>query len=166
MNKQTKFIFDNVVNDPKVFSILNIGYRDESDPTLMINTLGEGKTWTVLEVFHENCETMKKHGMDVIEMDVRDIKNIDRKFDAIIWLHGPEHIMWEEFLECRTDIENKANHLVVYQAPIGVYPQDALYDNPYEKHVSTLYSSMFSDLGYKTEEYGIDEPTFSAWIYT
>jgi len=173
MNGQTKFIIENVVNNPEIKSVLNIGYRESSDPHIMNQIISEGKSWSVLEVFPENCREMERKGYDVIEMDVRNIKELDRKFDAIIWLHGPEHILWEDFNNYRSDVESKARKLVIYQAPIGEYAQGELYENPYEKHISTLYSFMFDELGYNTMNHTheedknavIGEKTFSAWVY-
>lgn len=165
MNGQTKFIFDKIVNDPKIKSVLNIGYRHTSDPTIKNACESKGKTFTILEVFSENCKFMRYYGMDVIEMNVLDIGKLNRTFDAVIWLHGPEHISWEDFKKCRQDIESKANHLVIYQAPIGEYPQEELYGNIYEKHISTLYSSMFAELNYNVFDHTEQgERTFSAWI--
>lgn len=97
-------------------------------------------------------------------MDVRNINQLDQKFDAIIWLHGPEHILWNEFLLIKDDIEKLSNYITIYQAPEGEYPQDDIYGNPYERHVQTLYQSMFAELGYETNnfiQYG--EKTFSAY---
>jgi len=165
MNGQTQLIFDKIVNNKFVKSILNIGYRHTSDPTIKNACERLGKSFSVLEVFSENCNFMRQYGIDVIEMDVINIKNMNRNFDAIIWLHGPEHISWDNFLSCRHDIESKANKLIIYQAPIGLYEQDALYGNPYEKHVTTLESKMFKDLGYMTMDHNQNgEFTFSAWI--
>ncbi len=165
MNGQTRFIFDKIINDDNIRSVLNIGYRHTSDPTIKNACESKGKTFTVLEVFPDNCNLMRRYGIDTIEMNVLDIKNLDRTFDAVIWLHGPEHISWVDFDKCRKDIESKAKQIVIYQAPIGEYPQDELYGNPYEKHISTLYSSMFEELGYSVFDHTENgERTFSAWI--
>jgi hypothetical protein len=165
MNGQTKFIIDNIVNNSKIKTILNIGYRHTSDPTIKNLCEKNNKIFSVLEVFPDNCKFMRLMNIDVIELNVIDIKTITRQFDAIIWLHGPEHIKWDEFLKCRLDIESKANKIVIYQAPIGNYPQEELYGNPYEKHVSSLTSNMFKELGYQTMDHDKDgEFTFSAWI--
>lgn len=165
MNGQTKFIFDKIVFNPNVRSILNIGYRHTSDPTIKNACEMLNKRFTILEVFHENCEYMRNLGMEVIEMDIRNIKNLNRTFDAVIWLHGPEHISWDDFLSCRHDIESKSRNITIYQAPIGEYIQDELYGNPYEKHISTLTGSMFKELGYEVVDHDQNgEFTFSAWI--
>lgn len=171
MNGQTRFVLQKLKND-NIKTILNIGYRVSSDHTIMNEVVNAGKKWTILEVWKDNCDYMRSSGLDVIECDVRNIKSIDRNFDAIIWLHGPEHVTWKEFLLCRKEIENKSNVLTLYQCPIGEYPQGALYDNPYENHVSTIFPNMFSDLGYDVIEhvYGkdefalVNESTVSAFI--
>ena len=169
MNGQTKFIMDELAV-PKIKTVLNIGYRISSDHTIMKHVTSMNKAWTVLEVWKENCDYMRSAGLDVIEADVREIKNIARRFDAVIWLHGPEHISWEDFLQYREDIEDKSNIITVYQCPLGNYPQDDLYGNPYERHVSTLHPHMFRDLGYEVHEHvpgkdvhaHVDERTISA----
>lgn len=166
MNRQTRFVYDKLINDQDIQSVLNIGYRNGSDPTIKNACEASGKTFTVLEVFPDNCKTMRDQGMDVIEMNVLDIHSMNRMFDAIIWLHGPEHITWDQFVLCRKDIESKANKLVIYQAPVGEYPQGVLYNNPYEQHVSILYPELFEELGYSVEHYSeFGEPTLSAWTY-
>lgn len=165
MNEQTKFVYDQLIKNDTIKSILNIGFRFDSDKTIMNQCIKNNKSWTILEIFKPNCDDMFKNGLDVICDDVRNIKNINKNFDAIIWLHGPEHILWEEFLNIRHDIESKANKLVIYQAPIGLYEQDEMYGNIYEKHVSSLTSNMFSELGYKTINHDKNgEMTFSAFL--
>lgn len=166
MNNQTQFIYDKVIKDIRVKSILNIGYRWDSDPTIMNYAITNNKTWSVLEVFEQNVEDMRKQNIHVYCLNVLEIDNIRENFDAIIWLHGPEHIVWDQFLNVRGKIEQKSNYITIYQAPIGEYPQDEMYGNIYEKHITTLYPEMFSSLGYETlnhEPYG--EKTFSAWKY-
>lgn len=167
MNSQTRFVYDKVVEDPTIKTVLNIGYRHDSDPTIMNYLLSRNKKWTVLEIFQPNVDTMLQYGIDAFCMNVLDIATLDKTYDAIIWLHGPEHITWDQFLNVRHDIEKKANVLTLYQTPLGEYPQGELYDNPYEKHVSSLYPEMFSKLGYDVLDHSpYGEPTFSAWKYT
>lgn len=164
MNSQTKFVHDKL-SPKEIKTVLNIGFRNDSDKTIMNHCIINGKKWTVLEIWKENCINMVAAGIDVINIDVKDISKIKNSYDAIIWLHGPEHISWDDFLICRKDIEAKSNKLVIYQAPIGEYPQEDLYGNPYEKHISTLNSKMFSELGYQTIDHIENgERTFSAFI--
>jgi len=166
MNNQTKFVF-NKIKETNCKSVLNIGYRYDSDKTIQNLCEINHIEWHVLEVWKENCDFLVKNKIckNIYNYDVKNINQIYQNFDAVIWLHGPEHILFEDFLKIRKDIESKANKLIIYQAPEGYYHQDELYNNPYEKHVQTLNEKMFSDLNYKTNnfcEHG--EPTFSAWI--
>lgn len=165
MNKQTEFIF-NIINNPMIKSVLNIGYKFDSDQTILNACVDNNKSFSVLEAYGPNCDVLKTNNKikSIYNMDVRNINQLDQKFDAIIWLHGPEHILWNEFLLIKDDIEKLSNYITIYQAPEGEYPQDDIYGNPYERHVQTLYQSMFAELGYETNnfiQYG--EKTFSAY---
>ena len=165
MNNQTKFVYDKIIKNPQIKSILNIGFRNDSDLTLLNYAYSENKKWKVLEIFQPNVDSMLKSGIDAICMDVLNIDQLEEHYDAIIWLHGPEHITWEQFLDVRNKIEEKTNNITIYQAPIGEYPQDELYGNVYEKHVSVLYPEQFKELGYNIFDHTPEgEKTFSAWI--
>jgi len=173
INGQTRFVLDELAQEG-IKSVLNIGFRYDSDKTVRDSVHSRGGTFSVLEAYGPNCADMRiKNTADTVyEKDVRNIAELDAEWDAIIWLHGPEHVYWNEFVEIREEIEKKAKKLVLYQAPIGEYPQDALYGNPYEKHVEALTPEMFWHLGYeivvhngkKTHAYDFveGELTFSA----
>jgi hypothetical protein len=167
MNKQTQFVHDLIINNPKINTILNIGYRYDSDQTILNACIANNKAFEVMEIYKPNCDVLKNNLKikEIYNMDVKEIKSLAKKFDAIIWLHGPEHVKWEDFLNFRKDIEDAANHLVIYQAPEGFYPQEDIYGNIYEKHVQTLSQKMFKDLGYETNNFiEFGERTFSAFI--
>jgi hypothetical protein len=166
MNEQTQFVIDKLDN-PHIKTVLNIGYRYDSDTTIQKFVESQDKTFYVLEAWKENCESLitKNICKRVYNGDVRNIETINKKFDAIIWLHGPEHIIWDDFLTTRIKIENMANNIIIYQAPINEYPQGELYNNPYEKHVQALTPEMFKLLSYNVVEHNKNgEFTFSAYI--
>jgi hypothetical protein len=166
MNKQTAFVIEKL-SSPDIKTVLNIGYRFDSDTTIQKFVENNGKKFYALEVWKENCDQLIAKGVckNIYCCDCRNIDSIKKNFDAIIWLHGPEHIKWEEFLIAREKIENKAKKLVIYQAPIGNYPQGAIYNNPFECHVETLYPNMFSELGYQIKMHNTGgEFTFSAYL--
>lgn len=150
MNEQTKFALD-LIQNSNARSVLNIGYRHDSDDNIEKYCRNNNIDFVILEAFEPNCVEIRNHRrLRCINADIRDIKTVlAENFDIIQWLHGPEHLLWEDFLKCRHDIESKASKLVLYQAPIGIYPQEALYDNIYERHLTTLYPNMFAELGYK-----------------
>jgi hypothetical protein len=166
-NEQTKFVAEKLLGDLGIKSVLNIGYRYDSDHTIRNLLLSNDKTFSVLEAYKPNCDSIysNKVSNDIHVMDVRNIETLPKKYDAIIWLHGPEHILWEEFIDLRHKIEAKANKLVIYQAPIGECPQEEIYNNPFERHVATLNADMFANLGYKTVNHDKNgEWTFSAYL--
>ena len=164
MNNQTKFVYDRIIKNDKIKSILNIGFRHDSDLTLLNHAYAENKKWKVIEIYKPNVDNMIKLGINATCMDVLNIDQLEETYDAIIWLHGPEHITWDQFLDVRKKIEAKSNHITIYQAPIGEYPQDELYGNVYEKHVSVLYPEQFEELGYEIFDHTPEgEKTFSAW---
>ena len=147
------------LRDKNIKSVLNIGFRHDSEKEILNFLHLNNKRFCVLEAWKENCEDIIKHNTckkeNVICGDCRQIDSVvEENFDAILWLHGPEHIKWDEFLITRDKIEKKANHLVVYEMPVGEYPQGALYNNPYEIHVQTLLPKMFEELNYKTYHFG------------
>lgn len=148
MLEQIDFVLFKLWNG--IGSVLTIGLRPDSDQSIFRFCYSHDINFSVLEVWKPNCDFFSR--LDIFDKiyceDCRNIDKISESFDAILWLHGPEHIPWEEFLTTRTKIEDKANKLVIYQMPFGSFPQDALYGNPYERHVQTLMPDMFSKLGY------------------
>jgi len=166
MNNQTKFVIDKI-KETNSKSVLNIGYRYDSDTTIQKFCENNNIEWSVLEIWKENCDFLIRNKVcfNIYNEDVRNIDKINKNFDAIIWLHGPEHVEWNHFLSFRKNIENHADKIIIYQAPEGLYPQEAIYNNIYEKHVQTLNEKMFSELNYKTNNFcKFGEATFSAWI--
>lgn len=151
MNGQTKFVIDKI-QQHNIKRVLNIGFRDGSDLTVRNFIKSLGGEFHVLEVWKPNCDVLTKNGVvdKVICEDVRNINNSikENEYDAVFWLHGPEHITWDDFLNCKERIDSIATKLVIYQAPIGEHPQDELYGNPFEKHVTSLEPEMFLSLGY------------------
>ena len=61
-----------------------------------------------------------------------------------------EHIEKNEFLNALSQIENKANKLIIFGMPHGEEIQEAVYGNKFEEHVSAWYSNEWKDLGYST----------------
>lgn len=159
---QDKHVFD-LLSESNCKSVLNIGYRKGSREEVKNFLISQGGTFSVLEIW-EPCikEISKMSGIsEIFNIDVSKIKTLNRSWDAIIWLHGPEHVKWDDFLKIKGDIESCCQKLIIYQAPIGSYPQGAREGNPYEAHLATLTPEMFEKLGYQTK-YPL-EATFSAW---
>lgn len=162
-NDQTRFVIKSL-EEIKPTRILNVGFRIDSIRIIPDWCRANDCEFEVCEPWLPNVEAMEKewtcHACPAFEM-----KNIEHKpYDVILWLHGPEHVLWDDFVANRKDLEALAKQLVIYQAPIGECPQDDIYGNPWERHVQTLRPEMFRDLGYNIVIHDKDgEWTFSAW---
>jgi hypothetical protein len=155
------------INGDPITRILNIGYRPSSNPLAQQWCESNKVFFEVLEVFGRNAVWSRHAGIKTYLMDVRDLlkANVDiGEFDFILWLHGPEHIPWGEFLELRHTIESMSQYGVIYQAPVGecrVHPE--YYGNPAEAHQEDLWPFQFAQLGYVTVNHVSDaENCFSA----
>jgi hypothetical protein len=163
MLEQIKFVIDKF-KELEVKSVLNIGYRHDSDRSIQNYIESIGGEFSVLEVWGDNCRDIFKFVKTVHHIDVKNIDLIEFNYDAVIWLHGPEHITWFDFLNINGDIERKAKKIVIYQMPIGEHPQGSLDGNPFEEHISVLNPEMFARYGYDIAIHkNENENTFSAY---
>ena len=163
MNKQTEFVLSKIKSE-KPKRLLNIGFRHDSDQTILNYCNENAISFDVIEIYKPNCEFLKNNRKiaNIYNLDVANILTLNIKWEMIIWLHGPEHITFDKFKEIAPRIESCAP-IVIYQAPEGEYPQGDIYGNIYERHVASLTEKMFKELGYNTNnflKYG--EPAFSA----
>jgi hypothetical protein len=144
-------------------SVLNVGFRVGSDLTVYDYCKKHGISFDVLEAWEPNCKQLLDRKIcPIIHADIRRFC-IPKAWDLVIWAHGPEHITLSEFASCRKQIESIGRMGTIYQTPIGDYPQDAIYCNPYEKHVTAFTSQIFNDMGYATFVHDKDgESTVSA----
>jgi hypothetical protein len=119
--------------------------------------VASGREITVLEVWPPNADHYRaRTDLTVVCGDVRNVANLSlphNNYDVAFWWHGPEHVPKEELPAVLADIEKRAR-LVVLACPWGMYPQQAIDGNMYEKHLSALGPENFQDLGYKTATLG------------
>jgi hypothetical protein len=111
----------------------------------------------VLEIFDKNVQYLKSLDWidNIIKGDVRNIDTlVDKKYDVIFWYHGPEHIKHFELENALGQLKNLANKIVVVGCPWGEFKQEELYNNPWEKHISTLEPSDFEKNNFKTSTIG------------
>jgi len=163
MNTQHKIVLDTFdtikttaeIQGSEFKRVLNIGYRPNSNPLAQQWCEANGVHFDVLEVFGRNVVWAKHARLKVHHMDVRELvtrPDLDiGQYDFVLWLHGPEHIHWSEFLEVRHCVEGLSTYGVIYQAPIGehiVHPE--YYGNPAEAHLESLWPFQFTSLGYTT----------------
>ena len=107
MNGQTRFVIEKLRKwEPR--TVLNVGFRRNSRLDIKEARAEIGALFAVLEVFALNCTEILAADPKALVfcMDVRDITCARVPLvDVILWLHGPEHIPWEDFLICRQPFE-------------------------------------------------------------
>jgi hypothetical protein len=112
-----------------------------------------GYSITVLEAFQPNVEYLRSMGKEVIEADITKYET-GRKWDLVMWWHGPEHINRLLLPGTVKKLEKMANKFIIMGCPYGYCKQDALHGNEYEIHRSALYIEDFLYLGYNAEAIG------------
>ena len=108
----------------------------------------------VLEVWHPNILSLIKFNNKaklydrIIEGDVREAeKLIYKRYDIISWWHGPEHLMIKEIESALEKLTGLAKVIVVVASPYGRHDQGEFRDNPFEKHLSSIYPEFYEELG-------------------
>ena len=113
---------------------------------------------SIVEIHRPNYELLiEKHQSLFDYIHHSDIGNFippdNKKYDVIFWWHGPEHVEKERLSGILQRIENFGNNIIILGCPWGKYPIDALNNNPYQAHLTSIYSKTLEDLGYNKFEY-------------
>tara|TARA_R110000824_G_scaffold303001_1_gene490797 strand:- start:2646 stop:3197 length:552 start_codon:yes stop_codon:yes gene_type:complete len=146
----------NSFNDTnKISSWLNIGFRNWTDPRShwWVKLCEENNIdWKITEIFKPNVDDSIAAGCPPDQICQGDIMNTDSydSADLLIFWHGPEHIIKEDFLAKLPEIEKKAKKLIIFGMPDGFLPQGECYGNEWEEHVSGWTKEDWHTLGYKT----------------
>jgi len=92
-------------------------------------------------------EATQKYNINYICTRIEDyLKASDKKYDCIIWWHGPEHLPKQESLGVITSLEEHCSGIVIMGCPCG----EDHYDAGYDKHYWVITDKDFRDLGYQT----------------
>ena len=92
-------------------------------------------------------EVVNKYNINYICARIEDyLKSSVKKYDCIIWWHGPEHLPKEESLKVIMGLEDHCNGIIIMGCPCGEDPYDAGYD----KHYWVITDKDFADIGYQT----------------
>jgi len=114
---------------------------------------------TVIEAFDKNVNYLKSIDIvdRVVHLDILKLaasKVIDEQFDVVMWIHGPEHVVTDDFIKVLPSLEKITRKHLILMCPWGRYEQDAIYGNPYEVHKEAYYPEFFSKLGFSFETLG------------
>lgn len=91
----------------------------------------------------------------IIEGDVSNPDHLGmlRRYDVIMYWHGPEHIPEDKIQQTLTRLFMKTLKILAISTPCGNH-QRTQEHNPYEEHLSTLYPALFEGLGFETDLVG------------
>lgn len=123
-----------------------------------------GYEMTLLEVDKDNWYYYLDHpwlGGGCIHGDVRELP-VGRRWDTIVWWHGPEHIAQDDLEPTVRRLEAAAGRLVVLGAPWGENIQPMVEGNSHQEHKAHLQPGDFARLGYQTATLGT-EGDLSTW---
>lgn len=138
-------------NDIKTF--LNVGFKNWADPRNQwwINICKANNIeWGILEIFEPNVQQAIADGCPrakIITGSILD-QSMYGEHDCIMHWHGPEHIAKRTYSDALSDIESKANKLLILGMPHGEEKQGAVYGNQWEEHISAWDERDFEPLGY------------------
>ena len=148
-----KAIVDGIVDQAK--TILDIGWRlDTYSLEFPSHMAKQGIKMTILDAFEQNINNLRAQNPDPnfifpVLADARQfIKETDQKWDVCIWQGGPEHVLLEEFAEFLIEADKKIDTMII-ATPNGLWPQDALGGNVYEKHISTWTVDTYTRFGFR-----------------
>lgn len=151
---------------PKLFqakSVLYVGARvDRVD--FLADFLNTGSKITLLEIHKPNVDYFKTiPGIaEIIEGDVTKFES-EKKFDAVFWWHGPEHIEKVKLAETLAKLESMTKKTIVLGCPWGDVPQgkELVAQNPHEEHRNFFNLGDFEKFGYQVGYSGIQNTSGS-----
>jgi len=143
-------------------SMVNVGFHDWQQPTRhwWINICKSNNVdWSIVEVFEPNVSAAISQGCPEDKIYNLSIVDVDKlpEADLLLFWHGPEHLLKEDFLSILPKLEDKYDKLI-FGMPLGEEPQGEAYGNPYECHISAWSSQEWKDLGYEVIEVYDNQP--------
>lgn len=110
---------------------------------------------TGIDGFEPNIQWRKANHPtgDFVQMDVRKIDELGKKFDVVICHHVIEHFEKDESIALVKKLESSANKLLVIGTPIGFVDTAynvELHQNELEAHKCGWTPEEFKNLGYET----------------
>ena len=123
---------------------------------MVLSFLGAGYVIHYLEIWPKNIWGLNEIFKNVYQGDVRHIEaaGVDKKYDVVMWWHGPEHIEQKDLNPTLEKLKKIATKLVVLACPYGIYRQGPVDGNMYEAHLSAYYRRSFDPLDWEMDVIG------------
>lgn len=143
-------------------SFVNVGFHDWQDPRRhwwIKICEANNIDWSIVEVFELNVLDAISKGCPkdkIHNLNIKEVSSLPDS-DCLMFWHGPEHLLKEDFLSILPSLEEKYKYLI-FGMPLGEEPQGEAYGNPHEKHISSWTVEDWTDLGYKVIEVHDSQP--------
>ena len=142
-------------------SLINVGFHDWQDPRRhwwIKICEANNIDWRIVEIFEPNVKDAIAKGCPPNKIFNTSIADDSLpQTDCLLFWHGPEHLLKEDFLELLPLLEAKYK-VLIFGMPLGEEPQGAAYGNPWEEHISAWNTKEWEDLGYNVMEIHDGQP--------
>ena len=132
-----------------VRTVLNIGMRHSSNLDVYHWCTENRVLHCTVEIHKPNCEFILENRLGfLIAGDIVEVSKKLPKFDAVVWLHGPEHLPLDHLMDVLGRLHATAIKGVIVQMPQHPETTPYLHGNPWERHLSHPGKSFWDGYGY------------------
>ena len=109
----------------------------------------------MIDIYPPNIELFQQQKFAEVTPYVLDVRKSlenfgQNSFNLIVFSQGPEHLEKNEAFHLINSQFKRMSTYIIIETPRGEYPQDELYGNEAEKHLSTWDYDDFHGLGFIT----------------
>ena len=130
-------------------SVLNIGLRPSSNLDVYHWCETNRVLHCTVEIHKPNQQFILDERLGfLIAGDIVEIAKKLPRFDAVVWLHGPEHLTLDHLSNTLAYLEASAIKGLLFQMPEQPEYTPFLHGNPWERHLSNPDRAFWSHGGY------------------
>jgi len=133
------------------------------------NFLDHGYKIDLLEIWEPHVEHYRKANKvlnmfgEIYHGDVRNVDEIiHKRYDQVLWFHGPEHLEREEIPAVLRKLSKMTLKLIAMACPYGESTSPARGGNEHNRHYSALFPLDFLNWGFSVEA---SDKRIKAWRY-
>lgn len=135
-------------------SILDCGCGHGSLGFLMKTRFDGNPNIDGFDLYRPYINRLKKLNLydSVYVMDIKNVHDLNKKYDYIFAMEVLEHLKHDEALDVLKSLESMCNKMLIISMPIGQLKQGiGIDDNIHYIHKSAFYPKDFEALGYETK---------------